>query len=378
MTNVFLVRHAEAEGNLYRRIRHYNSTITENGRRQLQALAKRFESVHLDAAYSSDLYRARTTAEAVCAPHNLTVTLDPRLREVGMGQWEDQPWALAARNDPEQARNFGKNHLAWNVPGAERYADAAARFSSAVFELANKHEGETIAIFAHGSVIRTFLCLASGLPLTEMKKIHHSDNTGVSLLEIEGQSVHIVYQNDNSHLSPEISTLARQSWWKQHQTDMDPCLWFQPLDLEQFGDVYLEARREAWDNIHHDLTGFDGEGFLEEAKELSKASPHCVLACMLEEEQAGILQMNPEEDSDALWISFFYMMPQFRGHYMGVQLIGEAVSTCRSMERNYLRLRVSTRNERAQRFYERYGFHVIGTDPGVVAPLLIMEKYIGY
>ena len=92
MTTVFLVRHGEAEGNLYRRIHgHYDSKITENGLLQLKALQQRFAPIHLDAAYSSDLYRARKTADAVCAPKQLSVTLDPRLREVSMGDWEDFP-----------------------------------------------------------------------------------------------------------------------------------------------------------------------------------------------------------------------------------------------------------------------------------------------
>ena len=50
MTTVYLIRHAEAEGNLYRRAQgHYNSTITARGYRQIAALDKRFADVHSDA-----------------------------------------------------------------------------------------------------------------------------------------------------------------------------------------------------------------------------------------------------------------------------------------------------------------------------------------
>ena len=53
MTQIYLVRHAEAEGNLYRRIHgHYDSLITDLGYRQIAALAHRFESIHVDAVYS--------------------------------------------------------------------------------------------------------------------------------------------------------------------------------------------------------------------------------------------------------------------------------------------------------------------------------------
>ena len=50
MTTVYLVRHAEAEGNTYRRIHgQYNSLITQNGLRQIEALWARFEPIHIDA-----------------------------------------------------------------------------------------------------------------------------------------------------------------------------------------------------------------------------------------------------------------------------------------------------------------------------------------
>ena len=50
MTIVYIVRHAEAEGNLYRRVHGwYDSRITDNGRRQIAALANRFQDIPVDA-----------------------------------------------------------------------------------------------------------------------------------------------------------------------------------------------------------------------------------------------------------------------------------------------------------------------------------------
>ena len=69
MTTIYLIRHAEAEGNLYRRIHGwYDSLITKNGERQIQALEQRFDSVSIDAVYSSDLIRTQLTAGAICRP----------------------------------------------------------------------------------------------------------------------------------------------------------------------------------------------------------------------------------------------------------------------------------------------------------------------
>ena len=94
---VYIIRHAEAEGNIYRRCHGlYDSLLTPRAYQQLPCLAKRFENVPLAAVYASPLFRARTTAQAVAAPHGLTVELRNDLHEIDMGDWEDLPWAELA------------------------------------------------------------------------------------------------------------------------------------------------------------------------------------------------------------------------------------------------------------------------------------------
>ena len=58
MTTIYLIRHAEAEGNLYRIAQgQHESILTDRGWRQVRALERRFTDVQIDAVYSSDLYR---------------------------------------------------------------------------------------------------------------------------------------------------------------------------------------------------------------------------------------------------------------------------------------------------------------------------------
>lgn len=55
MTKIYLIRHAEAEGNLYRRIQgRWDGSITPLGLQQIDALAQRFRREHIDALYCSD------------------------------------------------------------------------------------------------------------------------------------------------------------------------------------------------------------------------------------------------------------------------------------------------------------------------------------
>ena len=83
MTTIYLIRHAEAEGNVFRRLHgQYDSNVTPNGMKQIAALEKRFEAIDVDAVYASDLTRTCTTAGAICAPKRLPLHRERRLREI--------------------------------------------------------------------------------------------------------------------------------------------------------------------------------------------------------------------------------------------------------------------------------------------------------
>ncbi len=382
MTRIYIVRHAEAEGNLYRRVHGwYDSLITENGYRQIAALAHRFSDIPVDAVYSSDLFRTRTTAAAVYRPKGLELRTDSALREIHMGAWEDRSWGDVARADSAALLRFNDNDDAWKVPASETFPEVGERMRSAVLRLAAAHPGQTIALFSHGTAIRTLLCTLKGLDPASRHVQGHSDNTGVTCLEVEGDQVSVVFENDSSHLTPEISTLARQKWWRTgHSPLSDPNLWYRPLNMEREGRLYRDARREAWLDIHGSLERYDDEGFFLDALEHWRQDRRSLTAAMLGDELAGILQLDLTRGAEegAGYIPFFYMTPRWRRHGLGVQLLGQAVSVFRPMGRDKLRLCCVEDNRTAQRFYERWGFRRIGEVQGARAPLDLLEKYIGY
>ena len=79
MTRIYLIRHAEAEGNLYRIAHgHGEGLITDyRGPRQIRALAQRFRDIPVDAVYASDLIRTQTTAQAFPCPRACRCTRTP-------------------------------------------------------------------------------------------------------------------------------------------------------------------------------------------------------------------------------------------------------------------------------------------------------------
>lgn len=383
MTRVFLIRHAEAEGNLYRRVHGwYNSTITDMGYRQIAALKHRFEDETIDAVYSSDLFRTRTTAEAIYRARNLPLGIRRELREIHVGDWEDQTWGGLARTEPERLKQFNAVSAAFRAPGdSETYAQVQTRVSRAIRQIAADHPGQTVAVFSHGVAIRCMLADFLGLPVSDATDLPHSDNTAVSLLEFDGDQVNIVYANDNSHLPDEISTFARQCWWRQDSgSPVDVNLWFAPLDLENRGDLYRMCRREAWLNIHGTMQNYDEENFYRDAVAQWGETPRAVTCAMQDEKVVGLIQMDTRRYAEERigYIPFVYMMPNRRKQGLGIQLLGEAVSVFRPLGRDRLRLRCAPDNAIAQRFYKRYGFRKVGEEENALVPLDILEKYIGY
>jgi broad specificity phosphatase PhoE len=89
VTALLLVRHGETDWNADGRLQgQTDRPLSDFGRRQARQLADELADEELEAIYSSDLSRARETAEIVGERLGLPVVLDPDLREKDWGTWE--------------------------------------------------------------------------------------------------------------------------------------------------------------------------------------------------------------------------------------------------------------------------------------------------
>ena len=189
---VYIIRHAEAEGNIYRRCHGlYDSLLTPRAYQQLPCLAKRFESVPLAAVYASPLFRARTTAKAVAEPHGLSVELRNDLHEIDMGDWEDLPWAELPHAWPEQYAKWCSRPWEAAPPHGETVMQAGERMLNEVRRLAQENAGKSIAVVTHGSAIRGALTLAHGFPPEKMNEIEEA-NLRQAKEQLEASANHLM------------------------------------------------------------------------------------------------------------------------------------------------------------------------------------------
>lgn len=378
MTKIYLIRHAEAEGNLYRRIQgRWDGSITPLGLQQIDALAQRFRREHIDALYCSDLSRARATAEAITRYHDIPAVVTPRLTEICMGVWEGRAWGDIEHEFPEQMRYFNTDPDRWSVPGCEPLRDVQKRMKRAIEDLAARHDGQTIVLVSHGMAIRAYLCTVLGIPNSEMATLPYGDNTSVSLLLVDGERTTVEYYNDNRHLPPALSTFGRQTWWRGSGSGVED-LRYEPLRFPRDEAFYLQCYRDAWRNVHETDEGFVPELYARSAARHAQEHPGSVVRVLSGDRVVGLVELDPgrDEQSGCGWISLLYMLPEYHGRGWAIQLLGYAFWFYENHDRTAVRLHVSENNARAITFYQRSGFVQIGRDPGVRAHLLLMGRLI--
>jgi len=162
VTTLLLVRHGETDWNRDGRWQgHSDTQLNDTGREQARRVAGELGDV--DVIYSSDLARARETADIIAAQlGGLEVNVDRRLRERSFGAWE-------GRTAPEIETDFAEQHARWRAGNgagaddAEPFDAFGNRVRHFLEDLLAKHPGETVLVVAHGGSIRVIHALASGL-----------------------------------------------------------------------------------------------------------------------------------------------------------------------------------------------------------------------
>lgn len=205
-----LIRHAQTIWNASSRIQgQADPPLSDEGRDQCARLRERVKDAPIQRLYTSDLDRARRTAEAVAGDRErLEPILDPRLREVDLGEWEGATSASLETGWPDRYK-AGLENPSWDlVPGGEGEAAFQAGVVSAMGEvLGGAGDSETIAVVTHIGVIRLLLATITGTQRNHMRwcwAIHNTSITGIDstpdFARWRSGDIDMVAINDNEHL----------------------------------------------------------------------------------------------------------------------------------------------------------------------------------
>lgn len=120
---------------------HADVPLTPDGRTQAHELGRRYQDKRVDRVFSSDLRRARETAELAFAHRGTPIDQDSRLRECDYGELTQFPTAQVDR---------GK-HVFDPFPGGESMLMVVERMRTFLAEMVEKYDGRSIVVIAHGA-----------------------------------------------------------------------------------------------------------------------------------------------------------------------------------------------------------------------------------
>jgi alpha-ribazole phosphatase len=165
MLRLLLARHGETAWNAQHRFQgHADIPLNAAGRGQAATLAESLRSRSIQAVYSSDLCRARETADMVCAGRGLAVNQLPALRELSFGRWEGLTYEEVRRDYPTELQVWLADRLHAAPPAGESLAQLLARLRTVTDRLDAQHAGQTVLVVAHGGPLQLLLATALGLP----------------------------------------------------------------------------------------------------------------------------------------------------------------------------------------------------------------------
>jgi probable phosphoglycerate mutase len=179
-----LVRHGETDWNLSGRAQgHADIPLNDTGRVQARAVAGRLATFEPVRLWSSDLARARETAEAIAATTGLVIEQDPRLREYDVGERSGLTLEEAAEHFPEEYAAYRAGRTATLVPGEETTEQVRDRVVPALLDcFSGLSDGETGIAVLHGACLRVGLMGVIGWPWEHARALVGIENGAFCVL----------------------------------------------------------------------------------------------------------------------------------------------------------------------------------------------------
>lgn len=199
-TNVIAIRHGETAWNLASRLQgHLNVALNETGHRQASRLAQALSDEPIDAIYSSDLARARSTAQALADGAGLRVQTDTGLRERSFGVFEGLTHDEIEGRFPEQALRWHARDGGFGPEGGETLQAFHERAIGAVAAIAARHRGQHVAVVTHGGVLDALYRAASRIAL-DVQRSWLLGNASINRLLVRDGEFELIGWGDDQHL----------------------------------------------------------------------------------------------------------------------------------------------------------------------------------
>jgi probable phosphoglycerate mutase len=201
-TEIFLVRHGESEpaveGSPFPLVDgHGDPALAPEGREQAELVGDRLAKEGIAAIYVTSLRRTQETAAPLARRTGLELRVEPELREVCLGEWENVFRHHVAAGHPIALRMYAEQR--WDViPGAEPSDAFSARVRGALEGIVAAHPDGRVAVFTHGGVIGELVRQAVASPMGFA--FVGADNASITHLVVSPERWFVRRFNDTAHL----------------------------------------------------------------------------------------------------------------------------------------------------------------------------------
>ncbi len=199
ITRLTVIRHGETEWNTQNRFQgHLDSKLTALGIKQAEAIADELKGETFDIIYSSDLERAKHTADVIAGRLNMTVHTEQDLREINLGVMQGLIKDEFILKYPEVITNFHADPV-YVIPDGESKQLFFNRITGVLERITDRHKNHSILLVAHGGVLDIMIRYTFDIPLSAKRNFslynasinRFTVNNGEWKLESWGETSHI-------------------------------------------------------------------------------------------------------------------------------------------------------------------------------------------
>jgi probable phosphoglycerate mutase len=213
-TQIFFIRHGETDWNRDKRIQGYlDIPLASTGLEQAERLGERFadaarDGLRLDAIVSSDLTRARQTAQPIANALGLAISTAPGLRERHYGRFQGLDTDGIAERFPAEYAQWITRDPEFTPPDGESHLEFYHRVLHALEPVIAAYPDGRVACVTHGGVLDCIYRFASGIAL-DVRRTWPLLNASVNIVDFDSDGyvtqANIVSWGDVEHLDGETS-----------------------------------------------------------------------------------------------------------------------------------------------------------------------------
>ena len=198
---LILVRHAQTVWNQEGRFQgHLDSRVTDEGKAQIDAVARRLQNDDIDVVYTSDLGRSILTADRIARLAHAPVVVDVRLRERNHGLFEGLTKEITQRRYPELVEQWRTNDDGYfAIANAESKQQLLDRILPLMLEAAQRPGDGSVVVIGHGGMLNVFFNHVENRPVAH-RNGRVVRNCSVSVMEYACGRWNVESLGDTTHL----------------------------------------------------------------------------------------------------------------------------------------------------------------------------------